>query len=96
MDILRLFSNKNILRLTRIHSNTVLGEDMTKKRDFFKPKFTFAKLGIKTMLSKLLENNMNVTSMIFLDLGINENIINKDDHKDTSSSMKMLFIRYMK
>ena len=34
------------------------------------------------MLSKLLEDNMNVTSMIFLGLGINDNIINKDDHKD--------------
>ena len=48
------------------------------------------------MFSKFLKDNMNVTSMIFLGLGIDENIINKDDHKDTSSSMKMLFIRYMK
>jgi hypothetical protein len=34
------------------------------------------------MFSKFLEDNMNVTSMIFLGLGINENIINKDDQKD--------------
>ena len=55
---------------------------MTRKRYFFKPKLTFAKFGIKTMLPKFLEDNMDVTSMIFLGLGINENIINKDDHKD--------------
>ena len=53
MDILRLLPIKNILDLARIHSNTFLGEDMTKKRYFFKLKLTFAKLGIKTMLSKL-------------------------------------------
>ena len=34
------------------------------------------------MLSKLLEDNMNATSMIFLGLGLNKNIINEDDHKD--------------
>src|SRR6185295_3547159 len=55
---------------------------MTKKRYIFKPKLTFAKLGIKTMLSKLLEDNMNMTSMIFLGLGIDKNIINEDNHKD--------------
>ena len=82
MDILWLLPIQNILHLARIHSNTILGEDMTKKRYFFKPKLTFAKLGIKTMLSKFLKDNMNMTSMIFLGLGINENIINEDDHKD--------------
>ena len=34
------------------------------------------------MLPKLLEDNMNMTSMIFFGLGINKNIINEDDHKD--------------
>ena len=91
MDILRLLPIKNILHLTRIHSNTILGEDMTKKRYFLKSKFIFAKFGIKTMLSKFLKDNMNVTSMIFFGLGINKNIIDKDDHKD----IKFL-IRYMK
>ena len=39
---------------------------MTKKRYFFKPKLTFAELGIKMMLSKLLEDDMNMTSMILV------------------------------
>ena len=82
MDILRLLPIKNILHLTRIYSNTILGENMTEKRDLFKPKLTFAKLGMKTMFSQLLKDNMNMMSMIFLGLGINENIINEDDHKD--------------
>ena len=34
------------------------------------------------MFSKFLKDDMNVTSMIFLGLGINENIVDKDDHKD--------------
>ena len=82
MNILWLLPIQNILHLTRIYSNTILGEDMTKKRDLLKPKLTFAELGIKTMLSKLLEDDMNMTSMIFFGLGINKNIINEDDHKD--------------
>src|SRR6185503_8847716 len=81
-DILWLLPIQNILHLTRIYSNTILGEDMTKKRYFFKPKLTFAKLGIKTMLPKFLKDNLNVTSMIFFGLGINEDIINEDGHKD--------------
>ena len=55
---------------------------MTEKGYFFKPKLTFAKLGINTMFSQFLKDNMNMTSMIFLGLGINENIIDEDDHKD--------------
>src|SRR6185295_3451349 len=82
MDILWLLPIQNILHLARIYSNTILGEDMTKKRYFFKPKLTFAELGIKTMLSKFLEDDMNTTSMIFFGLGINKNIIDKDDHKE--------------
>jgi hypothetical protein len=53
-DTLRLLPIKNILHLSRIYDNTILRENMTKKRFFFKPKLTFAKLGIKAMLSKLL------------------------------------------
>ena len=34
------------------------------------------------MFSQFLKDNMNMTSMIFLGLGINENIINEDDHKN--------------
>ena len=34
------------------------------------------------MFSKFFKDNMDVTSMIFLGFGIDENIINKDDHKD--------------
>ena len=82
MDILRLLPIQNILHLTKIYSNTILGEDMSEKRYFFKPKLTFAELGIKMMLPKFLEDDMNMTRMIFLGLGINENIIDKDDHKD--------------
>ena len=54
MDILRLLPIKNILHLTKIYSNTILREDMAKKRYFFKPKLTFDKFNIKTMVSKLL------------------------------------------
>jgi hypothetical protein len=53
-DTLRLLPFKNILHFARIHGNTVLRENMTKKRYFLKPKLTLAKLGIKMMLPKLL------------------------------------------
>jgi hypothetical protein len=53
-DTSRLLPFKNILQFARIHNNTILRENMTKKGYFFKPKLTLAKLGIKTMLPKLL------------------------------------------
>jgi hypothetical protein len=53
-DTSRLFPFKNILHFARIDGNAILRENMTKKGYFFKPKLTLAKLGIKTMLPKLL------------------------------------------
>jgi hypothetical protein len=70
------------LHLARIDGNAILGENMTKKRYFLEPKFALAKLGIEMMLPKLLQYNMDVTSMIFSSLRIDKNIINEDNHKD--------------
>jgi hypothetical protein len=70
------------LHLARIDGDAILGENVTTKGYFLKPKFALAKLGIKTMLSKFLQHNMDVVSMIIPSLRIDKNVINKDNHKD--------------
>ena len=41
-----------------------------------------AKLGIETMITKLLKNNANMLSMLFLSLGEDKNVIDENHHKD--------------
>jgi hypothetical protein len=43
--------------------------------------FTLGKLSIELMASKMLENNVQVLSMIFLVLGINKDVINKNHNE---------------
>jgi hypothetical protein len=45
------------------------------------PEFTLGKLSIELMVSKMLENNVQVLSMIFLILGINKDVINKNHNE---------------
>ena len=54
---------------------------MSQKFHLYKPKFTLAELGVQLMVSQGLENNPQVTLMLLLRLGVNQNVINKDHDK---------------
>ena len=45
------------------------------------PKFTLAELGIKLVLSKLVQDESQVLLMLFFRLGEDEYVINEDDNK---------------
>jgi hypothetical protein len=48
------------------------------------------------MVSKALENNVQVLSMIFLILGINKDVINKNHNELVKFGHEYEFMRYMK
>jgi hypothetical protein len=61
------------------------------------PEFTLGKLSIELMVSKTLENNAQVLSMIFLILGINKDVINKNHDELVKLEHEYIkFMRYMK
>jgi len=55
---------------------------MSKNRYFLELEFTLTKLSIETMVTKSLKNDAEMLSMLFLSLGEDKNIIDKNDHKD--------------
>jgi hypothetical protein len=69
-DILGRFPFCNCCNLRWININAFLGYNMTKKSYFLQPKFTFTKLGIKLVLSKLFHYKTKMFLMFFIVLGI--------------------------
>jgi hypothetical protein len=50
---------------------------MSKKWNLLKPECTPAKLGIKLMVTKSLQNNPNMLLMLFFILGVDQDVINE-------------------
>jgi hypothetical protein len=54
---------------------------MSKKRDFHQPESTLAEFGIELMVSMLLQNNAEMSRMLFFILGVDQDVINEDHDK---------------
>jgi hypothetical protein len=67
---------KYFLNLAWINCNTLSGDDMSKKRNFLQPESTLAELGMELMVSKSLQNNLEMLRMLFFTPGI-EDVINE-------------------
>jgi hypothetical protein len=72
------FRFHHLLYFARINGYAFTGNSVAQKFYAFQPEFTRGKLSIELMVSKMLENNVQVLSMIFLILGINKDVINKN------------------
>jgi hypothetical protein len=90
------FSFHHLLYFARINGYAFSGNSVTQKFYTIQLEFTLGKLSIEPMVSKMLENNVPVLSMIFLILGINKDVINKITTNLSSSGMNTEFMRYMK
>ena len=80
LDILRRFPIHNCRHLLRINSDALGRDDVTKVKNFIKPKLTFGKLCIKLILSELVEHQSQMFCMIFLILGEDQEMI--EIHQD--------------
>jgi hypothetical protein len=49
---------------------------MPKKWNFLQPESTHAELGIELMVSKSLQNNLEMLRMLFFTLGIDQDVLN--------------------
>jgi hypothetical protein len=54
---------------------------MSKKRDFLQPESTLAEFGIELMVPKPLQNNVEMSRILFFTLGIDQDVINEDHDK---------------
>src|SRR3954471_1531667 len=81
LDILRRFPIHNCRHPLRVNSDALGRDDMTKIKNFIKPKFTFGELRIELILSELVEHQSQMFGMILLILGEDQNIIEIDQDK---------------
>jgi hypothetical protein len=54
---------------------------MSKKMNFLQPESTLAEFGIELMVSKLLQNNAEMSCMLFFTVEIYQDVIKKDNDK---------------
>jgi hypothetical protein len=54
---------------------------MTLKSNFFQPKLTLAKFGIKLVLSQGSQHKLQMLCVLFLGLGVDQDVINEHHHK---------------
>jgi hypothetical protein len=72
---------KHFLNLAWVNCDPHSRDDMSKKKNFLQPESTLAEFGIKLMVPKSLQKNTEMTCMLFLTLGINQDIVNEDHDK---------------
>jgi hypothetical protein len=65
-DARRRIPTQYILNLAWINKYSSLRDDMTLEGDLLHPKLTLAQFGIQPMISKLLQNQMEMFFMFFL------------------------------
>jgi hypothetical protein len=54
---------------------------MSKKMSFFQPESTLAEFGIELMVPKSLQNNVEMSRMLFFTLGIDQDVVSEDNDK---------------
>jgi hypothetical protein len=72
---------KYFLNLARVNCNPHSRDDMSKKRNIVQPESTLVEFGIVLMAPKSLQNNAEMSCMLFFALGIDQNVINEDNDK---------------
>jgi hypothetical protein len=72
---------KHFLNLAWVNCNPLHRDDMSKKRNFLQPESILAEFGIELMVPKLLQNNAEVSHMLFFTLGIDQDVVNEDNNK---------------
>jgi hypothetical protein len=69
------------LNLARVDCNTLSGEDMSKKENFLQLESTLAEFGVELIVPKSLQNNSEMLCMLFLTLGIDQDVVNEYHNK---------------
>jgi hypothetical protein len=72
---------KYFLNLAWVNCNSLSRDDMSKKRNFLQPESTITEFSIELMVLKLLQNNTEISRMLFFTLEIDQDVINEDHDK---------------
>jgi hypothetical protein len=72
---------KYFLNLAWVNCNSLSRDDMFKKRNFLQSENTLAEFGIELMISKSLQNNVEMSCMLIFTLGIDQDVVNEDHDK---------------
>ena len=77
----RGFPIHHLLYLLRINRYPILRNCVTQEFNFLQLEFTFRQLSIKTMIAQSLKHDVQVLSVFVFILGIDQNIIDENDHE---------------
>jgi hypothetical protein len=66
-----------LLNLAWVNYNTLSRDDMSKKGNFLLLESTLAEFGIELMVPESLQNNSAMSRMLFITLGIDQDVINE-------------------
>jgi hypothetical protein len=72
---------KYFLNLAWVNCNSLSGDDMSKKSNFLQLESTLAEFGIQLMVPDSLQNNVEVSHMLFFIFGVFQDVINEDHNK---------------
>jgi hypothetical protein len=65
------------LNLAWVNYNTLSGDDISQKGNFLQPESTLARFSIELIVPESLQNNSEMSSMLFFTLGIDQVVVNE-------------------
>jgi hypothetical protein len=72
---------KHFLNFAWVDCNVLRRDDMSKKQNLLQPESTLAEFGIELMVPMSLQNNTEVSCMLFFILGIDQDVIIEHNDK---------------
>jgi hypothetical protein len=75
------FPIHHLLHYSRIYGDATFGNSLPQKFHTIQPKFEFGELGMKLMISQMLQDNSKVLGMLLIIFLVDEDIIDKDHYE---------------
>jgi hypothetical protein len=72
---------KYLLKLAWVNCNSLSGDDMSMKGNFLQPESTLAEFGIGLMIPESLQNNSEMSHMLFFTHRTNQDVVNEYHNK---------------
>jgi hypothetical protein len=69
------------MNIAEVNCDTLSRDDMSKKQNFLQSESTLTEFGIELMVMKPLQNNTEMSCMLFFTLKIDQDVINEDHDK---------------
>jgi hypothetical protein len=84
------------MNIAEVNCDTLSRDDMSKKQNFLQSESTLTEFGIELMVMKPIQNNTEMSCMLFFTLKIDQDVINEDHDKLVQLRLEYGVHQYMK